>query len=199
MSFLTKKSGYGFLPSPEAIVGASSRSGAYVGSVRQRNLRTKRNSLHDAKPEELHSAGAVRAKPFRRANCFRPHNLSSKGCNNEHTCLLFATPRQKKMPGRGEAHSRARHRFLIGNRLGREPLAATKDPTSFSSLEQNHGADQRCCKQGGLTIFSKEENSQKIFSLPNSLARTGFFQKPVYGVRTCSHHPSRNIILCICI
>ena len=69
----------------------------------------------------------------------------------------------------------------------------------FSSLEQNHGADQRCCKQGGLTIFSKEENSQKIFSLPNSLARTGFFQKPVYGVRTCSHHPSRNIILCICI
>lgn len=96
LSFLTKKSGYGFLPLPEAIAGASSHSGAYVGSVRQRNLRTKRNSLHDAKQEELHSAGAVRAKPFRRANCFRPHNLSSKGCNNEHTCLLFATPRQKK-------------------------------------------------------------------------------------------------------
>ena len=101
LSFLTKKSGYGFLPLPEAIAGASSHSGAYVGSVRQRNLRTKRNSLHDAKQEELHSAGAVRAKPFRRANRFRPHNLSSKGCSNEPTCQLCATP-SPKMSSRGE-------------------------------------------------------------------------------------------------
>lgn len=140
LSFLTKKSGYGFLPSPEAIAGAGSRSGAYVGSVRQRNLRTKRNSLHDAKQEELHSAGAVRAKPFRRANCFRPHNLSSKGCNNEHSCLLFATPRQKKRPGRGEAHSRARHRFLIGNRFVAMPQSKRQISCRFSSLKKmlNH-------------------------------------------------------------
>lgn len=114
LSFLTKKSGYGFLPLPEAIAGASSHSGAYVGSVRQRNLRTKRNSLHDAKQEELHSAGAVRAKPFRRANCFRLQTLSSKGCNNEPTYLLRTTPNSKRCPA-GENRP---HGPSIGSREG---------------------------------------------------------------------------------
>lgn len=127
LSFLTKKSGYGFLPLPEAIAGASSHSGAYVGSVRQRNLRTKRNSLHDAKQEELHSAGAVRAKPFRRANCFRPHNLSSKGCNNEHTCLLFATPRQKKLVAMPQSKRQISCRFSSLKKMLNHYRCPTKD------------------------------------------------------------------------
>ena len=61
-----------------------------------------------------HSAGAVRAKPFRRANCFRLQTLSSKGCNNEPTYLLRTTPNSKRCPA-GENRP---HGPSIGSREG---------------------------------------------------------------------------------
>ena len=47
---------------------------------------------------------------------------------------------KKKMPGRGEAHSRARHRFLIGNRLVAMPQSKRQISCRFSSLKKmlNH-------------------------------------------------------------
>lgn len=111
-SFLTKKMGGGSAFLPGAIARAGSRREPMPGSVWMPNPCTKRNRnlpyLQNwgsvciiCRTGVSHSSGAAWAKPFRRANRFRPHNLSSKGCSNEPTCQLCATP-SPKMSSRGE-------------------------------------------------------------------------------------------------